>query len=156
MDTAQGGTHDITTEAYTSNSSHHSVQFSRSINTGDSKDKVITVNSDKGQEMSMAFGGGSSVSNFAYHSNNYAEFSFGFPSGFFGKIPLQLQSRADKEVHGWILFVCWGILADLGIMAARNFRHNSQYLNIHGLVFLINDILNIVMIIIALTSVRNQ
>ena len=94
LDISNGGSDNIITEAYTSNNTHHLVQFSRNLNTGDNKDKIIKVNGNV-QEMSFAYGG-KMANSLAYHKHYRDEIEFGFPSGFNGKINHKLKDPAKK------------------------------------------------------------
>ena len=101
--------------------------------------------------MSFAFGGG--VNNFVYHSHNMGTYRFGFPNGYQGTLDILRDSRIPKQIHGWVLFLSWGIFADLGIMATRHFRHKGKYLEIHTILFWIVDFLNLANLLFAVFGV---
>ena len=48
--------------------------------------------------------------------------------------------------HKWFMFIAWGILIDISLIIARNFKMWTHYMIIHGLLMIVIDFGTIVLV----------
>lgn len=53
-------------------------------------------------------------------------------------------------IHAIVLFIAWGIFADIGIIIGRFFKSINSYLWIHAICFIIVDFSTIILVILVL------
>lgn len=51
-------------------------------------------------------------------------------------------------IHAIVLFITWGIIADIGIIIGRFFKSINSYLWIHAICFIIVDFSTLILVIL--------
>lgn len=119
-----GGKSDWEFVDYNLNESMWVVKVKRLVNTGDSYDHVL--NQNENLPLCVAWGN-KTLSN---HKSNYLQLNINFTLGAGGK---GVQTISPKDVHTWLLLASWGILVDIGLIAARYMKGSKSYLIVHSI-----------------------
>ncbi|CAD8175047.1 unnamed protein product [Paramecium pentaurelia] len=135
---------DIQVISYAINSTGYSVRFNRKLNTGDSNDEILVQG--KQYQFCVAW---STENSMEGHNRQYT-FDINFDNNIIGKVSLDNGMDTLYVVHAVVLFIAWGIFADIGIIIGRFFKSINSYLWIHAICFMIVDFSTIILVILVL------